>query len=153
MSDETRQLAKFAANLEYSQIPREVRARAADILVDQIGVEIGCSDLPWAKQVRESCRRAGGAAEATVVRYGERLPVAAAAFINSTFGHSFEYDDGNPKFHGHAGAELIPSLLAVGERDHNSGRDFLTAFVAAYEVRGHIGWALSPDMAKRGGPT
>ena len=24
------------------------------MLVDQIGCEIGCSDLPWAKQVRES---------------------------------------------------------------------------------------------------
>ena len=152
MADETRQLAEFAASLTHGQIPSAIRARAIDILVDQIGVEIGCSDLPWARQVRESCRCAGGAAEATVVRYGDRLPVATAAFINSTFGHSFEYDDGNPKFHGHAGAELIPSLLSVGERDHISGRDFLTAFVAAYEVRGHIGWALSPEMAKRGGP-
>ena len=86
MADETRQLAEFAASLTHGQIPSAIRARAIDILVDQIGVEIGCSDLPWARQVRESCRCAGGAAEATVVRYGDRLPVATAAFINSTFG-------------------------------------------------------------------
>src|SRR5208337_437183 len=152
MSDETRQLARFAASLTSEQIPHHVRARAIDILIDQLGVELGCSHLPWAKQVRETCRRAGGTAEATVIRYGDRLPLAAAAFVNSTFGHSFEFDDANPLRHGHPGAELIPSLMAIAEREHRSGRDFLTAFVAAYEVRGHIGWAVSPDLLEQGGP-
>ena len=152
MADETRALARFASALTYEQIPRPVRLRALDLLIDQIGCEIGCSELPWAKQVRQTYSRAGGAAEATVVRYGERLPVAVAALINSTFGHSFEYDDGNPQFLGHPGSELIPSLMAIAERDHVSGREFLTAFIAAYEVRGRIGWAIVDDVCKRGGP-
>lgn len=152
MADETRELAKFAASLGYDEIPSHVLSRAADLLVDQIGVEIGCSELPWAKQVRHAFRAAGGAPEATVVRYGDRLPVASAAFINSTFGHSFEFDDGNPQFHGHPGAELIPSLMAIAERGHISGRAFLTSFIAAYELRGRIGWAVSPDLGQRGGP-
>ena len=108
--------------------------------------------MPWAKQVREAYCRIGGRPEATVVRYGDRLPIASAAFINSTFGHSFEYDDANPLIHGHPGAELVPSLMAIAEREHRSGREFLTAFVAAYEVRGRIGWAVSPDMLEQGGP-
>ena len=152
MADETRVLAKFAADLTYEAIPAHVRTRAIDLLVDQIGCEIGCSELPWAIQVRDTYCRTGGTPEATVVRYGERLPVCSAAIINSTFGHSFEYDDGNPLIHGHPGAELIPALMAIGERDHISGRDFLTALIAAYEVRGHIGWAVSPDMMEHGGP-
>jgi 2-methylcitrate dehydratase PrpD len=89
---------------------------------------------------------------ATVVRYGDRLPLAAAAFINSTFGQAFEKDDLNPLVRGHPGAKLVPSLLAVAERDHVCGREFLTAFVAAYEVRGRIGWSLSPEMMTKGGP-
>src|SRR5688572_2263928 len=105
MADETRVLAKFAADLTYEQIPSPTRARAVDLLVDQIGCVIGCSELPWAKQVRDTYRRSGGMPEATVVKYGDRLPVSAAAFINSAFGHSFEYDDGNPLVHGHPGAE------------------------------------------------
>ncbi len=152
MADETRQLAKFAADLTYDQIPGRVRSLATDLLVDQVGVEIGCSDLPWAKQVWSTYRKAGGTPEATVVRYGDRLPILPAVFINSTFGHSFEYDDANPVIRGHPGAELIPALMAVSERDHVSGRDFLTALIAAYEVRGRIGWAVSPEMSKRGGP-
>ena len=152
MADETRQLAEFAAGFTYEQIPADVRTRAVDILIDQLGVEIGCSQLPWAKQVREVYRQIGGVPEATVVRYGDRLPIAAAAFINSTFGHSFEYDDANPLIHGHPGAELVPSLMAIAEREHCSGREFLTTFVASYEVRGRIGWAVSPDLLDQGGP-
>lgn len=152
MANETRELARFSAGFTYEQIPVDARARAIDILIDQLGVEIGCSQLPWAKQVREAYRRIGGVPEATVVRYGDRLPLASTAFINSTFGHSFEYDDANPLIHGHPGAELIPSLMAIAEREHRSGREFFTAFVAAYEVRGRIGWAVSPDLLEQGGP-
>ena len=60
MKDETRELAHFAANLNLEQIPAHVRVRAVDVLVDQLGVEIGCSELPWAKQVRDTYRRSGG---------------------------------------------------------------------------------------------
>lgn len=152
MAHETRALAKFVAELAFDDIPARVVKRALDVFVDQIGSQIGCSELPWARQVREAYRKAGGAAEATVIRYGDRLPVTAAAFINSTFGHSFEYDDGNPRFLGHPGTELIPSLVAISEREHRSGRDFLAAFIAAYEARGRIGSAIVDDLRKRGGP-
>ena len=152
MPNETRELASFAADLTYERIPAPIRARAINLIIDQLGVQIGCSDLPWARQVYKGHKRTGGTPEATVVRYGDRLPIGAAAFINSTFGHSFEFDDANMLAHGHPGAELIPPLLALAEREHTSGRDFLTAFIAAYEVRGHIGWALAPDLNHKGGP-
>lgn len=152
MAGETRALAAFAAELKLEQVPDEMRGIAIDLLVDQIGIQIGCSHLPWAQSARDTYKAAGGAEEATVVRYGDRLPVAAAAFINSVFGHSFEYDDANPLIHGHIGGELVPPLLALSERDHLSGRDFLTALIAGYEVRGRIGWAVSPTMLERGGP-
>jgi 2-methylcitrate dehydratase PrpD len=152
MTDETRSLATFASNLTAAGIPDNIRGIAIDLLVDQIGVQIGCTHLPWAQNVRDTYRQTGGTPEATVVGYGDRLPVLAAAFINSTFGHSFEFDDANPLVHGHLGGELIPPLLALSERDHRSGVDFLTAFIAGYEVRGRIGWAVSPDMLQHGGP-
>ena len=152
MTDETRELATFAATLTHEQIPQHARARALDLLVDQLGCEIGCCELPWAKQVRNTYRKFGGVPEATTVAYGDRLPVISAAYINSTFGHSFDYDDSNHLTRGHAGAELIPALMAIAERDHVSGRDFLTALIATYEVRGRIGWAVSRKMVQQGGP-
>lgn len=151
-NDETRVLARYAADMRYEDIPEAVRNSAVDLLIDQVGVQIGCAELPWAQQVRSHWGRPGGAPEASVVRYGDRLPVMTAAFINAVFGHSFEYDDANPLVHGHLGAELIPPLLAYAERGHIGGREFLAALVAGYEVRGRIGWAVSPDMLENGGP-
>jgi len=152
VADETRTLAKFAADLTYEQIPAHVRDRAIDLIVDQIGCQIGCSNLPWAQQVRQTYRDLGGAPEATVVKYGDRLPLISAVFINSTFGHSFEYCDRNPLFYGHPGPELVPSMIAIAEREHISGRNFLAAFIAAYEVRGRVSWAVAEDILERGGP-
>jgi 2-methylcitrate dehydratase PrpD len=152
MAGETRKLSEFAAKLTLDQVPDHIRLIAIDLLVDQLGIQIGCAHLPWAQAVRDTYRASGGTPEATVVRYGDRLPITSAAFINSTFGHSFEYDDANPLIHGHIGGELVPPLLALSERDHLSGRDFLTALIAGYEVRGRVGWSVSPTMLERGGP-
>ena len=152
MADETRELAAFVANLKDEHVPPRMRGRAIDCLVDQIGCQLGGTQLPWAKQVREVYGRNGGLPEATVVGDGERLSISSTAFINSTYGHSIEFDDGNPLSRGHPGAELIPPLMAIAERDHLPGREFLTAFIAGYEVRGHIGWAVSDGMSEHGGP-
>ncbi|MBK5265306.1 MAG: MmgE/PrpD family protein [Alphaproteobacteria bacterium] len=152
MTGETRTLSAWAAGLTLDQVPDEMRGIAIDLLVDQIGIQIGCAHLPWAQAVRDTYRAAGGAGEATTVCYGDKLPVVNATFINSVFGHSFEYDDANPLIHGHIGGELVPPLLALSERDHLSGDKFLMALIAGYEVRGRIGWAVSPTMLERGGP-
>jgi 2-methylcitrate dehydratase PrpD len=152
MAGETRILSGFAAELALEQVPEHIQGIAIDLLVDQLGIQIGCGHLPWAQAVRNTYKAMGGVAEATVVRYGDRLPITSAAFINSTFGHSFEYDDANPLIHGHIGGELVPPLLALSERDHLSGSEFLTALIAGYEVRGRIGWSVSPTMLERGGP-
>jgi 2-methylcitrate dehydratase PrpD len=152
MVDKTRALARFVANFKLGDAPAPIQQRMHDLLVDQIGVEIGCSHLPWAQQVRETYRKIGGAPEATVLGYGDKLPLTSVAFINGTFGHSFEYDDANPLVHGHPGCELVPSLLAVAERDRRSGLEFFTTLTAGYEIRGRIGWAVSPDMLEHGGP-
>ena len=89
MTDETRQLARFVANLAYEDIPHHVRNLGINLLINTIGCVIGGSDLPWSRQVRETFKQPGGVAEATVLRFGDRLPVTAATFINSTFSHAF----------------------------------------------------------------
>jgi len=152
MAEETRKLVNFAANLRYEHIPPHVCALGVDLLVNTVGCAVGGSHLPWAKQVLEAYSQPGGQQEATVVRYGMRLPVTATTFINSTFAHGFEYDDGTPPYHGHPGSESIPAFMAIGELKHTSGKELLAAIVAAYEVRGRIGWAVSPTMSQHGAP-
>src|SRR6202034_907770 len=101
---ETRQLAEFVSSMSFEDLPDPIVSRALDLIIDQIGVQIGCCTLPWARAVFDSvANRQGG--EATIVRYGQRVTIGEAALVNGTFGHSFELDDANPVGHGHAGAE------------------------------------------------
>jgi 2-methylcitrate dehydratase PrpD len=148
---ETRQLAEFVSSMSFEDLPDPIVSRALDLIIDQIGVQIGCCTLPWARAVLDSvANRQGG--EASIMRYGQRVTIGEAALVNGTFGHSFELDDVNPVGHGHAGAEIIPAALATAEARGRSGPEFISAVVAAYEARARIGWAVSPDLFRRGGP-
>ncbi|MBI2862489.1 MAG: MmgE/PrpD family protein [Chloroflexi bacterium] len=150
--DETKRLVEFAHDLRFEDLPKEVAERAKDVVLDQLGVQVGCAQLQWAKAVYETEREQSGKPEATVVFYGDRLPATEAAFVNGTFGHSFELDDGHPRGHGHPGAYAVPAALAMAERQGASGKDFLTAVVIAYEIALRAGWAVTPYMFDNKGP-
>jgi 2-methylcitrate dehydratase PrpD len=49
------------------------------------------------------------------------------------------------------GSIMVPTMLAVGERELASGRDAIAAIVAGYEVQTRIGLAIRPGLIRRGG--
>lgn len=75
---------------------------------------------------------------------GAPLAVAAetAALINGGLSHIVEMDDLDRGSVVHPGAAVIPAALAVAQREQASGRDFLAAVVAGYEVAIRIGEAV-----------
>ena len=46
---------------------------------------------------------------------------------------------------GHASAGAVPAAFAYGEQKHASGKEVITAIVAAYEVYQRIAMAVQPD--------
>jgi 2-methylcitrate dehydratase PrpD len=75
--------------------------------------------------------------------------------VNGTMIGGFETDHVYSPASCHPGAAVIPALLAVAEKEHVSGRDFLTAMVAGYEVVCRIGQAATravEDVAGFHGP-
>ena len=62
-----------------------------------------------------------------------------AAFANGVIGHGLVRDDMHVGSVSHLGTVLVPTLLALAESARASGRDFLTALVAGYEVGGKVG--------------
>lgn len=148
--NETRELAKFVADLKYEQLPKEVIERAKDLILDQFGVELASSTQRWSKAAYRYARDMGGKAEAIVVNYGDKLPAASAAFVNGTFGHGFECDDSHRRAATHPGCAVIPAALAMGEREIVDGKALLLAVVVGYEVCGRIALAVSPGLSRRG---
>jgi 2-methylcitrate dehydratase PrpD len=74
-----------------------------------------------------------------------------AALINGTLVQSFELDDVHRVGIMHVGAVTLPPLFAVTEMATGiSGRDFLTAAVAGYEVGPRVGLCMGQEHIAQG---
>ena len=119
--NESRELARFVANLGYSDLPNEVVKKAENLILDQLGVELGCATKPTGRAVYRDAINAGGKGESSITYYGDSVPVCAAAFVNATFGHGFETDDIYAPGACHPGAVIVPAALALAPRPMDAG--------------------------------
>jgi len=148
--DESKELAKFVAKLKYSDLPKNVVKKTKDLILDQLGVEAAASTMPWCKAVYRDAMNAGGRKESTIVYYGDKVPAVSAAFVNGSFGHGIEMDDGYRPGVTHPACVVIPAALALGQRELISGKAFILAVVAGYEVMGRASAATAPSGFARG---
>src|SRR4249920_3670237 len=85
---------------------------------------------------------------------GSSTPPPRAVFgepRNGTQVQGFELDDVHREGVLHVGAVVLPALVAVAElRRGMSGREFLTAAVAGYEVGPRVGMCMGPEHIAQG---
>ncbi len=148
--NETRDLARFANNVQLGDIPRSVRDKAIDLLIDQIGIQMACATLPWSKQITRMVEKLGGGNHSTVVYYGFRTSPDNAGFLNSSYGHGFEMDDTHLRVVNHPGCLAIPSALAISEQRRLSGKDMLLGIIVGLELVCRVS-AVSGTILLRGG--
>lgn len=147
----TKELARYAVNLRYRDIPPEVISLAKDCLLDIITVALYGSTKPWSRTVVQFVKDLGLSGRSTVLGQSRRMPAHLAALANGTMAHAFELDNVRQPGAGvHPGATAFLPALAAGEAQRADGKAFLTAFVAACEVMGRIGVAAGNSLEKRG---
>ena len=139
-------LAQRIVGLEYASLPPKVVEQAKLSVLDQLGVQLIGSTLPWNDVVYRVVSAAGGSPEATVIAHGTRLPAHDAAFVNATYGQGCELDDGlrdpDGNTGGHPGAMTVPVALALAERARVDGRAVIAAVVAGYETAYRLGQGM-----------
>ena len=138
-------LSRFVADLKYEDIPEEVRERAKFIAMQTIGVSLAAKGTPIAQRSVTLGKFTGGVVQeggATLWTDGSKSSVAGAAFCNSTLADALDWEDCS--WTGHPSASIIPVAFAVAEAEHLSGKDFITAIVAAYEVYQRIAMVVQP---------
>lgn len=145
-----RQLAQFAVQLQYSDLPPSVIEKAKEIALHAWGVQLAASTLPWSKAVYRYIRGQGGVPESTVVNYGLKTSAVNAAFANGTFGHGFEMDDNHARTGIKGGCAVVPAVLAMGEQQLSTGKEFILATVIGYEVMTRIGLSVTSVHLQRG---
>ncbi len=148
--DDTKQLARFAAQLQYSDLPRAVIEKAKEIALHSLGVQLAGSTLPWSRQVYRYVRSQGHSSESTIVNYGFKASAVNAAFANGTFGHGFEMDDNHGTTGIKGGCVVVPPALAIGESRMSTGKDLILGIVAGYEVMTRIGLSVRRPLIDAG---
>jgi 2-methylcitrate dehydratase PrpD len=144
LSHETIELAQYATNLRFEDLPAEVVQRAKDCIIDTAAAIIYGNTIPWSGTVIGYAQRMGPGGKSRILgAKGACVQPAVAALANGTLSHAFELDNVviNPGAGVHGGATLLPPGLATAQDVGGSGRDLLAAVVAGAEVMIRIGWA------------
>jgi 2-methylcitrate dehydratase PrpD len=148
---QTRGIAEFIAGLKYEQIPPEVLSRIKLLILDAFGCAIYGTGLEWSKILLDTLLKLDTSSACGVWGTGERLSAPHAALVNGTLVQSFELDDVHRAGVLHVGAVTLPALLAVAElRPGMSGKDFLRAAVAGYEIGPRVGLCMGPEHIGQG---
>jgi 2-methylcitrate dehydratase PrpD len=147
----TRAIAQFIATLRYEDIPPEVVARIKLLILDSLGCALYGSALEWSRILRRTLAQVDTTAGCRVWGTSERLSAPHAALVNGTLIQSFELDDVHRQGVLHVGAVTLPPLIAVTElRPSLTGRDFLRAAVAGYEIGPRVGKCMGPQHIGQG---
>ncbi len=143
IADGLTQLTNWSAGLEWTEIPKHVRARAAIVLADNLGAMIAARDEPEVIAFHDGLMVTSGAAEASVFNgRGQRLDRYSAALANGGVSDWCELDEGYRRTLCHAGIYCIPALLAEAEAVSATTQDLLRALVIGYECSTRIARAF-----------
>ena len=147
----TRAIAEFVSGLRYDDIPNEVIARIKLLILDSLGCALYGSALEWSRILRATLGAIDKTDGCRVWGTAERLSAPHAALVNGTLIQSFELDDVHRQGVLHVGAVTLPPIIAAAElRSGLTGRDFLRAAVAGYEIGPRVGKCMGPQHIGQG---
>lgn len=138
----TRELAEFAAGLDYQDISPQALEWARILVLDHVACTVAGNHSPLGQSMRRTMTLMGQGNQASILGTDERATITNASLINGCAANALDFDDATGI--SHDGASVIPVALAIGEDRGISGREFLTAVVAGYEVGHRIGVAIQP---------
>ena len=151
MNSPTRALAEFASELTYQSVPHQVLEHAKDCVADTVACGLFGIQMPWAKIVADFATDISDHREAALWGRGIRAQSMYAALANGTAINAYELDDTHADSIQHLGSEVLPAIVAAADkRGSVTGKEFLTAVVAGYEVTIRAGLAVALSSALRG---
>ncbi len=147
----TRRIAEFISQLSYDQIPAPVRERLKLLILDSLGCAIYGAQLEWCRILRETLEQSDKTRDVSIWGTDRKLSSVHAALVNGTQVQGFELDDVHREGILHVGAVTLPALVAAAETHAQlSGKDFITAALAGYEIGPRVGLCMGPQHIGQG---
>jgi 2-methylcitrate dehydratase PrpD len=147
----TQAIAEFVSGFTYERIPADVLARIKLLVLDSLGCAIYGVDLPWSRILHEALGDEDTTTSTSVWGTKEKLSAPHAVLINGALVQSFELDDVHRVGVLHVGAVTLPPVLAVLEKNAAiTGKEFLAATVAGYEIGPRVGICMGQEHIGQG---
>src|SRR3989440_2594305 len=124
-------LAHKIAALAPARLPGPVRRKCEDLLIDVVGLCLTARNEDYVKAALAAWDEEG---RCSAIGHARGMSAAGAAFVNGTAAHGEDFDDtfeGGPV---HAGAVIVPAVLAACERYHPDGPSALLGIAVGVEV-------------------
>jgi 2-methylcitrate dehydratase PrpD len=124
-------LAGKIVALKPGALPAATARKCEDLLIDVVGLCVTARNEDYIRSALRGCDDDG---PCTAIGHARTLNAAGAAFVNGTAAHGEDFDDtfeGGPV---HAGAVIVPAVLAACERHHPDGPMALIGIAVGTEV-------------------
>ena len=124
-------LAHKIVALKPGSLPAATARKWEDLLIDVVGLCVTARNQDYITSALGGCDDDG---PCTAIGHARMLTASGAAFVNGTAAHGEDFDDtfeGGPV---HAGAVIVPAVLAACERHHPDGRMALLGIAVGTEV-------------------
>lgn len=135
----SRQLANHVVGSSYVSLPAEAIDASRRAMLDTLGVAWAGAAAPGIPEVHALVRAEGGRAESTLWAYGGRVPASAAAFLNSCLAGALDYDSVYQDGQVHADIIALPVALAMAQRQHLDGKEFVAALAIGTDLICRLG--------------
>lgn len=135
-----KELAAFAATLQFADLPHAVVSRIEDLFLDWIGSTLAGKGARPVETIEAFARQmsgAGGDAEVLVSR--RSTTPYFAAMVNAAASHYAEQDDLHNSSVLHPATVVFPVALAIAQQEKLSGRALIAGAAAGYEVGIRVG--------------
>jgi 2-methylcitrate dehydratase PrpD len=124
-------LAERIVALEAARLPQAVRQKCEDLLIDVVGLCVTARNQDYVASALAGWDDDG---PCTAIGHARLMSAAGAAFVNGTAAHGEDFDDtfeGGPV---HAGAVIVPAVLAACERHNPDGPSALIGIAVGVET-------------------
>jgi 2-methylcitrate dehydratase PrpD len=140
-------LAEKIVALRADSLPATTTRKCEDLLIDVVGLCVTARNEDYVASALAGWDDNG---PCTVIGHQRTLNAAGAAFVNGTAAHGEDFDDtfeGGPV---HAGAVIVPAVLAACERHNPDGQRALIGIAAGTEVLCRLSLVVPKAVHKAG---
>ena len=141
MKSITHQMADFAINLQYQDIPAPAVKEAKRFLLDSVGCALAAVDNEDMAAMYRFVEKLGGRPEATLIGSGTKTNAPNAALMNSLLVRALDYNDIYWEQDPSHPSDIIFGAISPAEAMNKNGREALVGILIAYELE--MRWCLA----------